>query len=147
MSFTINHTRDVAAPAATLWQVVIDLGAYAEWNPFVVGCRSTLVVGEPIDMRVQIFSSFTQPQRETILEHDEGRHLCYGLAPNILGAISSRRCHGVEAVDGLHSRYHSTFELSGWLVPVVGTLLGSRLVHGFNAMTNALVERAEQLTD
>ncbi len=43
-----------------LVEVITDFGAYGEWNPFVVGCSSTLEVGTPIDMRVYVFAAFAQ---------------------------------------------------------------------------------------
>lgn len=141
----IEHVREIDAPAERVWGVIADLDAYPVWNPFVVTCRSTLVVGDPIWMRVRIFPSFTQPQRETIFEHDSGRRLRYGLAPLPFGALASDRSHEVEALGPGRARYVSHFELRGWLAPLVRTLLGARLAHGFGAMSDAIAARAEAL--
>jgi hypothetical protein len=110
-----------------------------------VSCRSTLIVGDALDMRVRLFSGFTQPQRETVFEHVPCERLCYGIAGNRLGALASRRSHELEAVGAGRTRYRSHFELSGWLGPVVCGLLRPRLEHGFHAMTDALRRRAEGL--
>ncbi len=141
----IVHTLDAAAPAATVWRVVTDLDRYPEWNPFVVGCRSTLEPGAPIVMRVRVLPFVTQPQRETVFEHLPGRRLSYGIAPLPLGALASRRAHEVESLAADRARYVSRFELSGWLAPVVEGLLGGRLRAGFTAMSHALVARAATL--
>ena len=89
-SLTIEQVLEIGAPAERVWGVIVDLDAYPAWNPFVVACRSTLAVGDPIAMRVRIFGRFAQPQRETILEHVAGRRLCYGLAPLPFGALTTR---------------------------------------------------------
>lgn len=141
----ITHTLEAAAPAATVWQVIVDLARYPEWNPFVVACRSTLVPGSPIDMRVRVLPFVAQPQRETIFEHIDGRRLSYGVASVPLGALTSRRSHEVEPLSPERSRYHSRFELNGWLAPVVQALLGRRLGIGFTAMSDALIARAEAI--
>jgi hypothetical protein len=141
----IDHTLRIEAPAAQVWQGIVDLDRYPEWNPFVVACRSTLVPGDSIEMRVRLFGSLAQPQRETIFEHEPGRRLSYGLAPNALGALASLRSHEVEAITPTATRYRSHFELSGWLSPVVAGLLGGRLRVGFEAMSQAIRRRAEQL--
>jgi hypothetical protein len=141
----IVHTLEAAAPAATVWDVVTDLARYPEWNPFVVACRSTLVPGAPIVMRVRVVPFVAQPQSETIFEHVPGRHLSYGLAGVPLGALASRRSHEVESLASDRSRYVSRFELRGWLAPPVRALLGRRLTTGFTAMSRALVARAESL--
>lgn len=143
----IDETLDVRAPAGLLWEVITDLDRYGEWNPFVVACSSSLTVGDPIDMKVQIFESFVQSQRETIFEHEPGERLSYGLAPMPLGALASHRSHEVTSRDATSSRYRSHFLLEGWLSPVTQALLGSKLDRGFRAMTRALVSRAELLAD
>ncbi len=141
----LEHSHEVEAPAARVWQVVCDLPRYPEWNPFVVRCVSTLAIGDPIDMRVRVLPFWAQPQRERVLEHDPGRHLCYGIGPTPLGALASRRCHDVVPLAPARSRYVSHFELSGWLSPLVALLLGGRLRAGFSAMSAALCARAEAL--
>jgi hypothetical protein len=143
--FIIEHVLEVDAPAETVWQVIVDLERYPEWNTFVVSCRSSLEVGAPIDMRVRVLPFFAQPQRETIQEHVPGRRLCYGLPRNATGALASRRCHEVEALGPARARYTSRFELRGWLAPVVRTLLGSQLRRGFTAMSTGIQARAESL--
>lgn len=139
------HTVEVAAPVERVWQVIVDLDRYPEWNPFVVACRSSLRVGEPIDMRVRVVPFFAQPQRETILAHEPGRLLCYGLPKRGSGALVSRRCHELEPLGSERTRYVSRFELEGWMEPVVRTLLGRQLAGGFAAMSAAIGARVESL--
>jgi hypothetical protein len=124
---------------------VTDFARYGEWNPFVVRCASTLEVGSPIDMRVHVFESFAQPQRETIFEHVPGKRFCYGLPGNALGALSSRRSHEVQPRGETSATYTSHFELSGWLAPVVRGLVGRKLADGFQRMTAAIGARALEL--
>jgi len=141
----IEHTLEIAAPAATVWAVISDLASYPAWNPFVVACASTLEPGTPIAMRVRVFPFFAQPQRERIFEHVPGRRLSYGIPMRPFGALASSRSHTVEASAADCTRYVSHFELSGWLAPVVSLLLGGRLGHGFAAMSDAIKARAEAL--
>jgi hypothetical protein len=145
MPFVVDEVIDIDAPCETVWTVITDLPSYGEWNPFVVSCRSTLVVGDPIEMRVVLFRGFPQGQRETIFEHRPGERLCYGLDGGALGAIVSRRSHELQVLAPGRTRYRSHFELSGWLAPVVGGLLGGRLQRGFGLMTAGIRQRAEQL--
>jgi hypothetical protein len=143
MPFVIDEVIDIDAPRETVWKVITDLPSYGTWNPFVVWCRSTLVVGDPVEMRVVLFRGFARAQRETIFEHIPGERLCYGLDGGSLGAIRSRRCHELQVSAPGRTRYRSHFELSGWLAPVVRGLLGSRLQRGFRSMTAGICHRAE----
>ena len=145
MSFEIDQSVEIGAPPAVVWNVITDLARYPDWNPFVVACDSTLVVGEPIAMRIRVIASFAQSQTETVFEHEPGRRLSYGLSEVPLGAIRSRRSHLVMPAGPDGARYESHFELSGWLAPLVRVLAGAWLERGFKAMTEAIAARAEQL--
>ena len=144
-ALVIDETIDVAAPPDVVWRVITDFDRYDEWNPFVVACRSTLVPGEPITMRVRLVPWLVQPQRETVFEHVPGVRFSYGVDGGTLGAIANRRSHEVTATADGRTRYGSRFALSGWLAPLVRVLLRGRLEHGFHAMTIAIRDRAERL--
>ena len=145
MPFVIEEELEIAAPSGVVWEVITDLASYGQWNPFVVSCRSTLVVGDRIDMRVKIVSWLAQPQREIIQDHVPGQRLCYGLDGGRLGAVISRRCHDLQSIDPGRTRYRSRFALSGWMSPFTRLLLGTRLQRGFHLMTAGIRNRAEQL--
>ena len=145
MHFTLNSQLAIEAPAARVWQVIVDLPRYAEWNPFVVAARSTLVVGAPILMWVQIAPFMSQPQRERIVECVPEERLAWGIGGGRLSPLDSRRVHQLRAAGPHRTDYRSEFELSGPLVGVVRGLLGRRLAWGFEASTAALKQRAEQL--
>jgi hypothetical protein len=145
MAFTIDHQLEIAAPATVVWEVITDLPGYPAWNPFVVACRSTLAVGDPISMRVRVLPFWAQPQREWITAHVPGQRLCYGLRPVPFGALASRRCHEVRSLGNQRALYESRFELGGWLAPVVHGLLGRQLTRGFREMSEAVRRRAEEL--
>lgn len=144
MSYVIDRTLEIAAPAEVVWEVITDFARYGEWNPFILECRSTLKPGDPIDLKVRLLS-IPQPQREWINAHVSGQRFAYNMKPMPLGALTSLRSHDVEPAGVARSRYRSHFELNGWLRPVVTGLLGSRLQKGFAGMTEGIQRRAEQL--
>jgi hypothetical protein len=145
MPFILRDTLVIEAPVALVWDVIADLPRYPEWNPFVVGARSSLIVGDPISMRVQLFPFFVQSQRETILECLPEQLLGYGVTGTPTNAIRSLRRHELRADGPDRTAYCSHFELDGWLAPVTRTLLGRLLRSGFGAATQALEQRAEHL--
>lgn len=144
MSFIIDKTIEIQAPASIVWEVITDLGAYPQWNPFCVECSSTLKPGDPIDMRVKLFAR-PQRQREWMQEHVPGRRLSYSMKPVPMGALSSGRSHEVKSIGKDRTRYCSHFELRGWMLPLVRGLMGSRLQAGFAGMTDGIRHRAESL--
>jgi len=144
VALTIDYQFDIDAPQETVWQVIADMDKYAEWNPFVVGCRSTLEPGTPIWMNVQLRPGHTKKQKETIFKHEPQRLLSYGIGLP-LGLMASNREHRLEALDGGRCRYHSHFYLCGPLALLVSLLMSSDLRKGFLGMSEGIKKRAEQL--
>jgi len=142
MAFELDESRLIEAPIDLVWSVITDLPAYPEWNPFVVAARSTLIVGDPIQMRVRLVPPLVQPQREIIFECVPEQRLVYGLDG---AAIRSRRAHELASAGETATRYRSHFRLDGRLEPPTRWLLGRRLTIGFQSMTRALALRAEEL--
>jgi len=145
VTLRIDHTHDVEAPAELVWEVLTDLDAYPEWNPFVVSASSTLEVGAAMDMRVRVLPFMTQRQREWVRSVEPGIGFCYGLAPVAGGALRSERCHRVTALGPGRARYASRFAIEGWLAGVVKGLLGGALRRGFGEMSAAVKSRSESL--
>jgi len=144
MSFKIDHTVDVQAPADVVWEVLTDFARYGEWNPFVVECQTALKPGAPIEMAVALKN---KPQHvvEVIREVSPGRGFSYSMKPVPGGALSSLRSHAIEPAGAGRSRYISHFELRGWLRHLVLALFRKNLEEGFAGMAAAIKRRAEQL--
>ena len=139
MTFVIEQTIEVMATPAVVWEVIVDLPRYGEWNPFVVECRPTLAVGDPIarlrgvrppaarddpgarSRRAALLRLAGEPARQP------------GVSPLPRAPGHGRRAHALPVA------------LSGWLMPVVREPLGRRLQQGFQGMTVALGRRAEHL--
>ena len=144
MGFVIERQLEIEAPADVAWKVLTDLDAYGQWNPFVPECRSTLKPGDRIEMRVKLGRRSSR-QAEQMLTFEPGRGFSYRMRPLPFGALSSLREQRIEPVDETRCRYHSRFELRGWLMPLVRRLLGRGLDVGFSGMTQGLKRRSEQV--
>lgn len=144
MSFVIDRMVEINAPAELVWEVLTDLPRYGEWNPFVLECQSSLKPGEPINMKVRLGTRL-QKADEVMKEFVAGRRFAYNMKPVPPGALSSFRSHDLESLGDARSRYHSHFELHGWMMPLVRALMGRHLDNGFTGMTEGVKQRAEQL--
>jgi hypothetical protein len=127
-----------------VWEVLTDLPRYGEWNPFLPECRTTFKPGDPIDLQVKLMAK-PQAQREWITEFVAGSRFAYRMKPVPLGALSSKRSHEVEARGPNRTRYRSSFQLMGWMMPLVRALLGRKLEAGFAGMNEGVQRRAESL--
>lgn len=145
MSFVIDRSVEIAAPAGVVWEVITDLPAYGQWNPFVPECHSTLQPGTSIEMRVNLGGRNPRRQVEWMTAYEPNLGFSYRMKPVPLGALSSARTHRIEPVSTTHCRYHSHFELMGWLMPLVRLVMLDRLDAGFEGMAQGIRRRAEQL--
>ncbi|GED96756.1 SRPBCC domain-containing protein [Gordonia crocea] len=143
MSFVLEHSMEIAAPAATVWAVLTDFGAYGEWNPFVPRASCVLEPGGAFDMDVRLIGSGLRHQREFINHVDPGRSFSYSMKPAPLGLLSSERVQTVAPSGPRTSHYSSHFQIDGLLAPVVAALLGGGMRRGFDEMAAGLKDRAE----
>ncbi len=145
MSFVIDHSVEIAAPAATVWAVLTDFDRYDQWNPFVRRASCRLEPGGPIDMTVRLRGERMRQQREFVNRVDPGHFFSYSMKPAPLGLLSSVREQTVTPSGPGRCHYSSHFQIDGLLAPVVEVLLGKGLRAGFDGMSAGLVARAEQL--
>jgi hypothetical protein len=144
---------DIEAPIEQVWAVMLDTGAYAEWNPFVVraDCATPPKVGDPITLHVQWANGkgTTSPERITVVEppHADGdtsrANLAYvyeGL-PAKLGLVRGTRYQRLTQRSGGPTRYETVEEFSGPLVRFAGP---GRVADGFRRHAEALKTRCER---
>ncbi len=143
---------EIDAPIELVWAVMLDTGAYAEWNPFVVraDCPSPPQVGDPIVLHVRWRNGrgTVSPERvsEVTPPHDVGGVQRAALAyvyeglPARLGLVKGTRFQRLSQESGGPTRYETVEEFSGPLVPLAGP---SRVEDGFRRHAEALRLRCE----
>ena len=145
---------DIDAPIERVWAVMLDTGAYDEWNPFVVRaeCASPPKVGDPIKLHVRWANGrgTTSPERITEIDppHDDGdvrratlAYVYEGL-PSKLGLVRGTRYQRLSQPDGGPTTYETVEEFSGPLVPLAGP---KRVEDGFRRHAEALKVRCEEM--
>jgi uncharacterized protein YndB with AHSA1/START domain len=60
MPADLTTSVDIDATPERVWQVLTDLPAYAEWNPFITEAGGAFVVGERLSVRVPPVNAFVQ---------------------------------------------------------------------------------------
>jgi hypothetical protein len=144
---------EIVAPIERVWEVMLDTGSYAEWNPFVVrvDCPTPPSVGDPIVLHVRWANgrSATSPERISLVEppHDAGgvrratlAYVYEGL-PARLGLVRGIRYQRLTQSPGGPTRYDTVEEFSGPLVRLAGP---GRVADGFRRHAEALRDRCEQ---
>ncbi len=136
---------EIEASAETVFAVLTDLKAYPSWNPFTSRVDATLVVGAPVRMRVHLGRlTLTQVEyvREVTPPEPVGR-LTWGIRTATPWLLRAERVQTVTPISDRWCRYTTVDTIGGALEPVVALLFGRALDEGFNAMAEALRQRAE----
>jgi uncharacterized protein YndB with AHSA1/START domain len=139
-------TVEIAAPAAFVWDVLVDYPNYPEWNPYTVKVETTLEIGTVIDLHLPARdgSGGTFVNREFIRVVDPPHHLRYDTGEEIPGVFGVRD-QWITELGPDRCAYYTTDTISGKYADKVIELTGDWIKAGFDSVAHALKERAEQL--
>ena len=137
---------DIDAPAERVWEVLTDVPAYPQWNPFVTGAEGTFAVGQRLSLRLpQLAALFRVTLRPTVLEATPYRRLRFRLRlarPGIPGLFDSEQTLTIDPQDG-GVRLWEEARFSGLLVPLMTRSLNRDRSQAFLDMNAALKARIE----
>ncbi len=137
---------EIDAPAAFVWDVLVDYPGYPQWNPYTVRVATTLAIGAPVDLTLPNpdGSDGTFVNREYIRVVDPPYHLRYDTGDELPG-IFAVRDQWISERGPDRCAYHTTDTFSGKYADAVMTRTGAWVKAGFDAVAHALKERAELL--
>jgi uncharacterized protein YndB with AHSA1/START domain len=137
---------EIAAPAAFVWDVLVDYAKYPEWNPYTIKVETTLELGTRIDLTLPARdgSDNTFVNREFIRVVDPPHHLRYDTGDEIPG-VHGIRDQWITELGPDRCTYHTTDTLSGKYADIVMAKTGDWIKAGFDSVAHALKARAEQL--
>jgi hypothetical protein len=138
---TIEHSTDIDAPAALVWDTLMDIGAHGEWNPFLRIERAPERVGDRIVVTLSA-GKRTMTIKPTVTVFEPGRSLCWIghlVVPHVFDGAHEMH---VEPLGETRARFVHRETFRGILVPFVGGILRDTDA-GFAAMNAALRARCE----
>lgn len=143
LSVYVAATTDVDAPAHVAWAVLADTDKYAEWNPFVRRLDGDLVVGNKIEVELQLNDRKLQKMSPRIVVADAGTAFEWLGGFGFRGVFDGRHRFEIQAVDVGRSRLVQSEKLSGALVPFFRKMLTCATPAAFVACNDAFKQRVE----
>lgn len=138
---TIETTQLIAAPPDRVWEVLTDLKAYPEWNPFIVEGTGMLREGERLELRMRPPGGKAMTFKPKVLKADPCHELRWLGRLLVPGLFDGEHWFQLEPTDtGTLLTQGERF--TGVLPPLMGKML-SRTERGFVELNKALRERAE----
>jgi hypothetical protein len=144
VSTEIRTEIEIAAPADQVWDVLQDLAAYPEWNPFIREIAGPIEEGARLNVRLQPPDGHGMRFRPRVVEVAPGRALRWLGHLGIPGLFDGEHRFLIEPVAPDRVRFVQEERFSGLLVPVILRFAGKGTRQGFESMNAALKSRVEQ---
>jgi len=134
---------EIDADPATVWGVLLDFEAYPEWNPFIRPIAGEQVVGARLRVRIQPPGSrgMTMKPRVTVVEPERAFGWLGTLGiPHIFDGAHRFELEPIDG--GARTRFVQSEHFRGVLLPLAARSILPNTLRGFEAMHQALAERA-----
>lgn len=138
---TIETTELIRASPETVWEVLSDLGAYPDWNPFIVEGSGELREGEKLKLKMQPPGGKPMGFQPVVLRVEPVRELRWKGRLLIPGLFDGEHYFLIEP-DGSGVRLTHGEQFTGLLPRFMGRTL-ERTEAGFIELNAALKRRAE----
>jgi len=131
----------IAGSVDRIWDTIVDLPRYSEWNPWVVKAEGKIEPGAAVTVDV-ILNGQKMRAEHTVEAVDPKTHFCWRDAGWNALFVSAHRCRTLTPRPDGTVLYQVDLEL-GRLAGVANALEGTALQSGMNAETAALKTRVE----
>ncbi len=142
MGRVVRAEIEIAAPVERVREILGDLSAYPEWNPFTPRVESSLRVGDPVHLHVRLVGERLTHRVEYVTAV-EPRKLCWSMKMGGRFLLAAERCQVLTPLEDGRTRYVTEDRFRGVLTPFVMLLLGAAMQRGFDDCAQALKKRAE----
>lgn len=134
---------EIEAPVERVWEILVDVERYGDWNPFTTRVETNFEIGSPVHLYVTL-GPFKLKQPERIEVVDRPHLLVWSTKVGARFLVAARREQRLEALSERRCRYLTTDAFNGLLTPLVILLFGRLVRRGFNEMARALKKFAER---
>lgn len=139
---SLHAETEIDAPAGRVWEILSDLPAYGEWNPFITSAAGELRPGARLEITIAAPGLRPVTFRPRLLEVEPGRLLRWKgswLIPGLFDGYHSLR---VDPLGSERARFTSHEDVSGLLLPVLRSAMKASQ-RGFEELCDAVKRRAE----
>lgn len=133
----------IAASANRLWAILTDFARFPDWNPFIRGIRGLPEIGARLVVSIEPPGGRPMQFRPVVVTARPNSEFAWIGRVGIPGLFDGEHSFRIEPLaDGRVNFVHRE-TLTGVLVPFIWPLLKGRLRAGFEAMNEALRDRAQ----
>ena len=145
----IRTTADIHASPQQVWDVLRNLSAYKDWNPYITRADGGVEVGGTLTLRLELPGGETLTVQPVVLEAEAPRELRWLWAKGFSGLCDTEQC--LILVPKRENRTHVIHRITctglALSLPGIGPATNARLEtnfrQGLEAMNRALKSRAQ----
>ncbi|ABW68412.1 conserved hypothetical protein [Desulfosudis oleivorans Hxd3] len=138
------HTEiDIDAKPDVVWNVLVDLAAYPEWNPMVKEAGGAVQAGQRLCLRYHPEGQKSRIFKPLLLVVLPGRELRWQGQPGIRFLLESEHIYLLKETTGGKTHLDHDMVFWGLLIPPVKNLIDKTIRGPFNDLNRALKLRAE----
>lgn len=138
----VNSEIEIAAPPAVVWQILTDLDQHENWNPFIVAASGEATVDSKLVVDIRLPGKKAQTFRPTVTVAEPDRKFEWLGVLWVRGLFDGRHQFVLEpTAEG--TRFIQREEFTGVFAPLLMRMIGIATQQGFEAMNQAIKERAE----
>ncbi|WP_224448813.1 SRPBCC domain-containing protein [Haloprofundus salilacus] len=136
----VHTSIDIEAPPSIVWDVLTDLDAYHEWNPYITEASGEVAEGSIVKIHVEPTGRRNSALRCEVTELVPERTLQWVGSLGVPGLFTGRHTFELEPLDDDRTRLVNREEVSGLLARFVVT---DETPLDYDWMNQALARRAE----
>ena len=135
---------EIQASPERVWQILVDLAKYPEWNPLILRAIGRANLGEAVDITVGSASK-EMILHCTVVKAEPNRELCWKYHVILPGLFRGEHSFIIEPTGANQVRFVDREVFNGLLVPLQAKDIDTNSRRGFEEMDRALKARAEQI--
>jgi hypothetical protein len=139
----IATSVEIDAPPARVWEVLVDLPAYAEWNPFIVEAAGRVAVGETLSLRMALPGRDPMTIEPRLLAVEPARELRWKGRLLVPGLFDGEHSFVLTPLEGGRTRLDHSERFAGLLLPLAKPLIHDDTAEAFRLLDTALAQRSE----
>lgn len=139
------HTElEIPADRQDVWDVLVDVDSWEQWNPLLVHGKGIVATGEQLDITFALNAKRTTMKPKLLNVHSPAELRWKGSLP-IPGLFSGEHVFELQKIAEGRTRLVHYEQFTGLLVPFVWGSMRENLTIGFNRMNEALKDRVVRL--
>jgi hypothetical protein len=146
MAKQLHAEVEIQATPDRVWEVLTDLAAYHEWNPFIVQAAGRAVPGGRLELHMRLLGRRPTTLRPEVLEADPARRLRWLGRLLVPGLFDGEHSFTLQPTAPGSTRLTQHEEFRGLLAPLLLAMIAKPTLAAFHQMNDALRTRAEQPT-